>query len=174
MRLPHRCLRRDRTVPRDLQMPDHLRRSCLRLGTGRGLPVQHRPGRALGVEAVRFSMKVAQLAIGTHDIQNRVPLGQQSSGQARAIRAGPLDAEGFDLTEPGGPSFELMVALLRRGDGRAAQTCAVRIDGNGNVVGFVRVYADDHVIHVRPFCWNGPGSDRRGQDCHGTLTVRLL
>jgi hypothetical protein len=50
------------------------------------------------------------------------------------------------------------------------------------VVGFVRVMpqacfqhdADDHVIHVRPFCWNGPGSDRRGQDCDGTLTVRLL
>ncbi len=33
---------------------------------------------------------------------------------------------------------------------------------------------DDDGFHERPFHWNGPGIDRRGQDCDGTPTVRLL
>ena len=41
-----------RAVSRNLQVADHLRWPGLRLGKGRGLPVQDRPGRAFGIEAV--------------------------------------------------------------------------------------------------------------------------
>ena len=50
-------------------------------------------------------MKIAQLAIGALDVQNLVTLGQQLSGQAGTERAGALNPEGFDLTEPGRSGF---------------------------------------------------------------------
>ena len=41
-------------------------------------------------------MKIAQLAIGAHDVENLMPLGQKVSGKSCAVRAGSLDTEGFD------------------------------------------------------------------------------
>lgn len=78
------------------------------------------------------------------------------------------------MTELRRPYLEIMIPFSCRGNTSAAQTSAVSIDGDGNVVGFVRINANDNLIHGRPFRWNGPGSDRRGQDCDGTPTVRLL
>ena len=94
-----------------------------------------------------------------------MPFGQQISGQARPKRAGSFNAKGFDMTEPGGPDLEIMIPFSRRGNARTAQTRAMRVDGDGNVLGFVRVDANNNLIHGRPFRWNGPSTDRRGQDC---------
>ena len=81
-------------------------------------------------------MKIAQLAERAHDIQDLMPLGQQISRQARPKRAGSFNPKGFDMTELRRPYLEILIPFSCRGNTRAAQTSAVRVDGYGNVVGF--------------------------------------
>ena len=96
-------------------------------------------------------MKIAQLAIGAHDVQNRMPHGQQVSRQTRAVRTGTLDAKSFDRAELGCPCFQVAIPLAGCGDCHGAQTSSLTIDRDSNMVGFMGVNADDDLVHGCPF-----------------------
>ena len=96
-------------------------------------------------------MKIAQLAIGAHDVQHRVALDQQVARQGRTIGACALDAKGFDPAELGRPYLQVTIPLAVRRDRHDTQTGTLSIDRNSNMVGFMRINADDDMVHGCPF-----------------------
>lgn len=131
----------------DFDVRDHLRNAGLGLGLRRCLAIQDRPGCSLGIETVRFAMEIPQLPVGTHHIQNRMALGDEFPARACAVETGALDPEGSDGTEVPRPTFEFAISCAAGRNGPVAQPRTTRIDGDGDVVGLVRVDADNDFIY---------------------------
>src|SRR4051812_38223 len=110
-----------------------------------------------------------------------MPLRDQEARQAGAVGAGPLDAEGADRAQGPRPGLECLVAPLADRDGRRAETGTERVDRDGGVHVLVGVDADDDVgarglVHGGgpPSQLRGPGDPAVGQDCDGTIALKLL
>src|SRR3954462_7253095 len=110
-----------------------------------------------------------------------MPLRDQEARQAGAVGAGPLDAEGADRAQGPRPGLECPVAPLADRDGRRAETGTERVDRDGGVHVLVGVDADDDVgarglVHGGgpPSQLRGPGDPAVGQDCDGTIALKLL
>lgn len=102
-------------------------------------------------------MKISQLPIWAHDVQHGVALGLQISRQARAVGAGAFDAKGFDTAQSGRPCLKASISVTGGRDSHGTLAGALCVDNNGNMIGFVRINADDELVHVSPLGLNEPG-----------------
>src|SRR3954453_10089977 len=171
----------DRGVARDLEVADHLDRAGARLRPSGGLPAEHGAGGTLGVERVALALPAPQLPVGPVDLEDGMPLRDQEARQAGAVGPGPLDAEGADRAQGPRPGLQCLVAPLADRDGRRAEAGTERVDRDGGVHVLVGVDADDDVgarglVHGGgpPSRLRGPGDPAVGQDCDGTIALKLL
>ena len=71
-----------------------------------------------------------------------------------ARQASPIgssfDTEGDDTAQSGRPGIEAAIAILVCRDADGAQSSALGVYRYGDVVGFVRVDADEDLVHVCP------------------------
>ena len=105
-------------------------------------------------------MKIAQLPIWTHDVEDGVTLGQKIPGQTGAVKAGALDAKGFNTSQFCRPRYQVATPVTRGRICPGTQEGTLDVDRDGNVIGFVRTNADDDLVHVSPLAKMSTGIDR--------------
>src|SRR4051812_15561581 len=165
-----------RTVPRELQMADHLHRAGAGLGQGRCLTAEHGTRCGLGVQWIVLAVAPACATVGAVDVENAMSRRLQSSGKAGPVGACALDPESPDRAEGAGPRLDLTVAILVHRDGDGADTRAERVQRHRSMGVLMGVDADNdlggslQLLHGGPSCrWVWPGGRAIGQDCNGTV-----
>jgi hypothetical protein len=119
------------------------------LAGGGGPAGQHRQGGGDRVDGVGLAVAAAGGAVGAVDLDHGQVLVAQVAGQARAERAGSLDAGAAEVTETLGPGQQLVVAGGGGREGGSGDLDTERGDHCGDVGILVRVDAEDDVLAGR-------------------------
>jgi len=174
-----------RRVPGDLHEPDRLNNPVGQLRGRRRFAGEDLPGGVLGVDRVALARQAPlSLAGRAAHLDHLQTVAAEVAGEAAPVGPGPLDPERCDRSERARPGDHLLVAG-RVGDEReVAEAAAETVDGDSDVFVFVGVDADDDVAPAERDaghgCWspqlvNGHLAGRAGgQDCEGTVAIRLL
>jgi hypothetical protein len=86
---------------RQLVHPGDLYRPVARFGPGTGTPAQHRSGRVLGIERIRFAAATALCLVHSVHVEHVHALGQQIPRQGGPIGTGPLPVIFFTVLQEG-------------------------------------------------------------------------
>ena len=173
----------DGGVPGDLEQPQRLDAAVGGLRGGQLGAGENLAGGVLGVEQVALAgQSPLALAWWPVDLANLVSLPAQEAGQADAVGAGALHAEGDQ--PPGRPhAVDSDAEQLSEpiGGGRhdqLGQRAAEAVEQHRGVFVLVRVHADDDIVAAQRHPGHGRGLltdrgriplvGRAGQDCDGT------
>jgi hypothetical protein len=106
-------------------------------------PGQNRGSGRLGIEGVGLPAEAAILTTWSNDLEHQLAFALKVTGETDAVAAGPLDAEGRDLTKSSGPGHESRVTANRGRDLQMPEISTEHVFGVPDVAVLMRVDADD-------------------------------